>query len=363
MRFVFIVKIAEGGEHRIGRRLAKPAERTELDRVSDFVKQGNVLGGSVPACDITQYLQHLVRAESTWHAFAARFFLCEFNKISGDLHHACVFVHNNQAAGTHDSAGFGKLLVVDGYIQELRGNAAARRASGLHGLERLAVGNAAANSEYDITHRDSERHFHQAGAGDLAGKRECLCPAAVLCAALREALAAFPDNNRHVSQGFHVVDVGGFAVQSALRGKRRPRARHAASSLDRCQHSRFFTADESAGALLYLQVKAYITPQDMIAEQVVLPGLRHRSFEALDGQRILCPDVYVAMLRTDGDGCDDHALQYGMRVTLNHRAVHERAGIPLIRVADHVLDVRRRSPAEIPLGCRGKTGAAAPAET
>ena len=65
-------------------------------------------------------------------------------------------------------------FVIHRQIQVLLGNAAARRAAGLHGLELLAVGNAAADIVDDFAQRDAHGHFDQAGVGDPAGQGEDL---------------------------------------------------------------------------------------------------------------------------------------------------------------------------------------------
>ena len=79
--------------------------------------------------------------------------------------------------------------------------------------------------------------------------------------------------------------------------------------------------------------------QDVLAEQAVLARLVEGVLEALDGQRVLGADVDVALVRADGVAGDGHALDDAVRVAFEHAAVHERAGVALVGVAEDVLGV------------------------
>ena len=61
-----------------------------------------------------------------------------------------VLVDDDHAAGADDGAGRGKALVVDRRVEQVRRHAAAGRAAELHGLELLAVLDAAADVEDDV---------------------------------------------------------------------------------------------------------------------------------------------------------------------------------------------------------------------
>ena len=64
-------------------------------------------------------------------------------------------------------------------------DAAAGRAAGLHRLDRLPSGDAAADLVDDLAQRDAHRHFDQPGVRDLAGQREDLGALALLGADAR----------------------------------------------------------------------------------------------------------------------------------------------------------------------------------
>ena len=75
-------------------------------------------------------------------------------------------------------------------------------------------------------------------------------------------------------------------------------------------------------------------PQDILAQEPVIPRLFDRLDQALAGERIFVPDVNEAFVASDGARPDDHALQHGMRITLDDAPVHKGAGVALIGVAD-----------------------------
>ena len=82
--------------------------------------------------------------------------------------------------------------------------------------------------------------------------------------------------------------------------------------------------------------------------------------QPLDGDGVLGPDVDVALVGPHGVARDGHGLQNGMGVALQHRAVHERAGIALVGVAADVLHPvgAHRVGGELPLFARGEARAA-----
>ena len=128
----------------------------------------------------------------------------------------------------------------------------------------------------------------------------------------------------------------------------RARARHAATALDAGDQGRLLAADERAGAFLDRDVEREVAAEDVLAEQAELAHGRERGAQTPDGQRVLGPDVDVAVGGADGVGGDQHPLEDGVRIALDERAVHEGAGIALVGVADEVALVALRLPADGP---------------
>ena len=84
--------------------------------------------------------------------------------------------------------------------------------------------------------------------------------------------------------------------------------------------------------------------------------------QAFDRQRVLRAAVDVALVGVDGEGRDGHALQHAEGVALEHAAIHERAGVALVGVADDVLLVTGGLGHGGPLETGRETGAAATAK-
>jgi hypothetical protein len=133
----------DGGKHGVGGRLAQAAKRRGLDVLAQPLQLFDVAFLALAVDDALQNLQHAPRADAARRALAAALVHGEIQEEAGDIHHAVVFVHHDHAAGTHHGADLGQRIVFDGYVQKLRRDAAARGAAGLHGLEFLAVGDAA----------------------------------------------------------------------------------------------------------------------------------------------------------------------------------------------------------------------------
>ena len=129
-------------------------------------------------------------------------------------------------------------------------------------------------------------------------------------------------------------------------GERRARPRHAAAPFDAGDERRLLAADERARALLMTMSNAEARCRGCCRRAGPRSRIWRSRSQPLDRQRILGADVDVAVRRADGVGADDHPLEDAVRVALEQRAVHERAGVALVGVADHVLRVARRGAAE-----------------
>ncbi|MCK7527503.1 MAG: hypothetical protein MZV64_62805 [Ignavibacteriales bacterium] len=105
--------------------------------------------------DLFEDVENAAGAHTAGRAFAAGFFLREFHEEAGDIHHAGLVVHDDQAAGAHHRAGRGQGFVIERQVEMLFHETAAHRSTGLNGFELLAVLDAAA---------DVEDHFAQGNA-------------------------------------------------------------------------------------------------------------------------------------------------------------------------------------------------------
>ena len=146
-------------------------------------------------------------------------------------------------------------------------------------------------------------------------------------------------------------------IQALHRRERRTGTGHAALALDGVEQRRLLAADERASAQAQMTVKAEVGAQYVLAQQALLPGLGDGDAQALDRDGILRADIEIAVLRADGVACDHHALDHCQGVALEDRAVHERAGVALVAVADHILVVALGIVGELPLPARGEARA------
>ena len=106
-----------------------------------------------------------------------------------------------------------------------------------------------------------------------------------------------------------------------------------------------------------------VKPKDvsmmLLAEVAGTLGQPDGRLQALDRERVLRPAVDIALVGVDREGRDGHALDDPEGVALEDAAIHERAGVALVGVADDVLLVT------VGLGHRGplETGRVAGAAT
>ena len=147
------------------------------------------------------------------------------SEVARHVHHAGVLVHDDQAAGSHDRAHRLQRLVVDLDVQVLGRDAPARRPADLHGLERLAAGDAAADVEDDLAQRDAHGHLDEARRWRPCPVRAKTLVPLEFCVPMAEKLSApsrmMWDDVRH---GLHVVDDGRLLEKARDRRERRPRA-------------------------------------------------------------------------------------------------------------------------------------------
>ena len=128
----------------------------------------------------------------------------------------------------------------------------------------------------------------------------------------------------------------GCAEKAFHGGIRRPRTRRAALAFHRSDQGGFFSADESPGAQAHVDTKTETRAADVRPEQADSLGLANRVAQAFDGQRIFGAHIDVAFRRADGIRGDQHAFEHAVGIAFEHAAVHERAGIAFIRVADDI---------------------------
>ena len=193
-----------------------------------------------------------------------------------------------------------------------RAAAAAGRAADLHGLELLAVGDAAADVEDDLADGRTHGHLDQARVHDVARQGEGL-----RAGALGRSDAAVPvgpaaQDERGVGEGLDVVEDGRLRPQAVLDGARRLDARHAALALDGRGQGAALAADERARTAVDVDAEGEVAAEDVVAQQAQLLGFFDGGLETRHGQRILGADIDIALVTPGGASGDHHALEHGV---------------------------------------------------
>ena len=238
-------------------------------------------------------------------------------------------------------------------VRQPRRQDAARRAAGQVGVQRVAVGHAAAILVDQLAQRDPGRRQLDPRLAHATADAKPPQPAAAVAAVRREPVAAALEDLSHPEERLDVVHQRRAAEQPALGDIRRAQPRHAAPALDRFDHRRLLAADIGAGAAAQLDRRQR---QRCGALQGVDLGGEHRAQ----------PVVLVAQVDPDrvdagGPGRDQHAFEEAVRVALQAPAVLEGAGLALVGVDRH--QPRRRLRAhDAPLARGRESGATEPAQ-
>jgi hypothetical protein len=294
---------------------------------------------------------------------STRLFSREVKEVAGKIDHAGGFIHYHHAAGTHDRAGRLERVVVHRDVQEMGRNASAGRTAGLHGLERPVVERAAADVEDHFPQADSQGDFDQPRPFHLAHQGEGLGALAGFRPHLGEPGGAVLQDHGDAGQRFHVVDDRGALPEAGDGGKGRPRAGHSPFAFDRSDQCGLLAANERAGPFLDLDLEIEARAEDVVAQQAAFFRLPQRDSQPLQGQRVFRAAIDVTLAGADGVSGDGHAFQQRVGVALQERAIHEGPGIALVGIADQILLVAGRLPAELPLAPGGKAGAAPASQT
>ncbi len=99
-------------------------------------------------------------------------------------------------------------------------------------------------------------------------------------------------------------------------------------------------------------------PRMLLPQQAFRLGRCDGGADMAHRDRIFAPDVDKPLGRTGRIGGDDQPFDHAERIGFEHGAIHERARIAFISVADHVLGRAFGSPRDVPLDRRRETGAA-----
>ena len=129
------------------------------------------------------------------------------------------------------------------------------------------------------------------------------------------------------------------APKSADRRIGWPRPWCAAPAFDRRQQRCFFAADKRARAEPDLDIEVERCAADVVAKQSTPPRFANRRGQPRYGHRILGAHVDESLIRAHGVSGNRHAFNHAMRIAFHDAAIHERAGVAFVAIADHILHV------------------------
>src|SRR5262249_10834948 len=88
VRLIFIPKITECGQHRIGRGFSETAKTAGSHLIGQAFQFGQVSWLAFSSAESFEDLEHAPRADAAKGAFAAGLFLGEIEKVAGNIDHA-----------------------------------------------------------------------------------------------------------------------------------------------------------------------------------------------------------------------------------------------------------------------------------
>ena len=95
---IFLSKIPNRGNHRIGNALSQAAYGACFHSLSQLQKDLDIIGPAPSFGNVIEYLKHLPCAQLAQRTLAARLVLGKVQKIAGHIYHTGSFIHHQHAA-------------------------------------------------------------------------------------------------------------------------------------------------------------------------------------------------------------------------------------------------------------------------
>ena len=242
----------------------------------------------------------------------------------------------------------------------LFGEAPARWAARLYGLEGVVVEDAPTACVHQFAHGAAKGQFVQPHLPDRTHQGEQLGAFTAFGAYGREPFRPVHHDIGHTVDGLGVVDHGGQVEQTGLHRARGLGAGHGALAFHAEHQGRGLARYVSAAAHLHVHVAREARPHDVISQKAGGIRLLDGHLGAVDRQRVLVAHVEVGPRRAHRIGHDDQPFQYLVGVAFVQAAVLEHVRLALVRVADHVLGGVAGLASALPLDACGEARAPAP---
>ena len=148
--FVLVSKIPQSAQNRVGRSAAECAKREIIHSIRDPFKSFYIAVFTLTATNCLQYTEKMFYPFPARYALAAGLLLKKFKKIPGDVHHTCILIHYDHAAGAHHGTGFREVFEIHGKVQKRFRDTTTGRSSGLYRLEFFLLKYSAADIENNL---------------------------------------------------------------------------------------------------------------------------------------------------------------------------------------------------------------------
>ncbi len=165
---------------------------------------------------------HLFEPFPAGHALPARFIHQEVYEVLCHIHHARILIHDDHAAGAHYAPYFLQAVVVHGHVYPAHWDAPAGGPPGLNRLQTLVFLDPPSNVIDDLAKGNAHGNFYQTGISYLTHQGEYL--GSLTCGGSNITVPFSPTVNdqRHISQSFHIVYDSRLSPQSLYSRKWRP---------------------------------------------------------------------------------------------------------------------------------------------
>ena len=98
---VLVAEVTEGRKHGVGRGLSEAAQGVGFDEVAQLFHLVEHFHGALTLGDLVEHFEQTLGADTAGSTFTAAFVNGKLKEELGDVDHAVVLVHNDEAAGAH----------------------------------------------------------------------------------------------------------------------------------------------------------------------------------------------------------------------------------------------------------------------
>ena len=306
-----------------------------------------------------QPLDQPLRPDPAREALAARLLGEELHGLARHADHVAGVVEDHDAAGAQEGALRADGGLVQGHVQVLARQKAARKPRHRVPPARCARdGGPPAQSCSSSRKREPQRDLVVAGPRDVARQADHL--GARVAAAPESPVPVRPvqQNRGRRGQRLDVVHDGGQVLVAVRDGEGGTVAGEGMPALQRVQQRRLLAADVGAGAAPDHQPEGEVRPQDPVAQQPRRLRLGDRAFENPERLGVLVAQIDEPALRTGRVRRQRHPLDHPVGIVVHEHPVLEAAGLALVGVAHDRLWSARRVRHRPPLPPGGEAGPA-----